>query len=630
MIVAPVLYAEAQAGPPNPPPTASTAPAPTAIFKNIKTDFGAACNGVTNDAPAFMSFNSWARAQTLPITLTIPSGSVCKFLSNPSNFAVGVKNLVVSGYGARFETSLGSFFLGGFGILQDNRTSALVATVAAGAKSVTLLTPSQSSRFRVGQYVLLTGGDLQGSGYPPNPWVFEYALVTAIDPGTGLITLDAPLQYSYQSTWPAYQTGNRTTNSSGGPATLYALHQSWNTVLEYRGLTISGSGQTYTNGRSVKFTDVTFDGCRSSGGLSPTQNLRITLANVTMLCQMEVDKLVSNFDIEGGTFDQLLFQSSSINLFTMNNAAVATLNGTPKKAVITNSTIGTFIAGTLGFGRTAQVSCIACSIASFKYPPGGVLDSNVDSKYTMSGGIITIPNSHGPMRWAVPGANAMFARYNGNLFTQGMPFQVVDVTQDSNNTYVKTSLTAGFPSIPRDSSTGLSIYVHPAPKFTCASCTGSDDAIDLSQASSSAPIYSYSKRTYTGNNLPFYTGQDLPIAHTWGTIVSIKINVTTPYKGTLSALTMNALGPYGAGAIAPDGSDTRYNPVINLKEAGQRVISPSSQTGARSGDSILVPGPLWFGNGVTPTIAADISGESPSVWPTVTVEVTTDQGVVNP
>ena len=134
MIAAPLLHAEAQAVPPNSPPTASTSPAPTAIFKNIKTDFRAACNGVTNDAPSFMSFNSWARAQTLPITLTIPSGSVCKFLSTPSNFAVGVKNLVVSGYDARFETSLGSFFLGGFGILQENRTSTLVATVAAGEK----------------------------------------------------------------------------------------------------------------------------------------------------------------------------------------------------------------------------------------------------------------------------------------------------------------------------------------------------------------------------------------------------------------------------------------------------------------------------------------------------------------
>jgi hypothetical protein len=636
MMIASLLLAVAQAAPPSKgvpftsPPTGPDAAPTTTIAKNIVTDFRAKCDGVANDAPYFMSFNSWARAQTLPIMLTIPSGSVCTFRSTPATFAVGVRNLVVSGYGAKFETSLGSFYLGGYGIVENNRTSALIASVVAGATSVTLLIPSQSSRFKVGRYVLLTGGDLQGYGYPPNPWVFEYAMVTGINARTGVITLGAPLQHSYRSTWPSYQTGTTTTASLGGPATLYALHPSWDTVLEYRGLTISGSVQTYANGRAVKFTDVTFDGCRSGGGLAPTQNLRITLTNVVMLCQMEVDKLVSNFDIEGGTFDQLLFQSSSIDLLTMNNAAVATLNGTPKKAVITNSTIGTFIAGTLGFGQTTEISCTTCTIASFKNPPGGVLDVNVDSKYTMSGGIITVPNSHGPVRWAVPGTNVMFARYNGSLFTQGMLFHVIDVMQDINNTYVKTSLTGGFPSMPKDSSTGLSIYAHPAPKFTCTHCTGSADTLDLSQAPPSAPIYSYSKRTYTGNNLPFYTGQNVPIAHMWGNIVSVKINVTTPYKGAQSVLTMNALGPYGAEAIAPDGSATSCNPAINLKVAGERIISPSSLRGVRSGDSISVPGQLWLTNGVTPTISADINGEPPSVWPTVTIEITTDQGVVNP
>src|SRR5262249_11589094 len=157
-------------------PLAATA----TIQKNIKTDFGAACNGVANDAPAFMRFNSWARAQSLPITLTIPSGSVCKFASTPNAFAIGVKNLTVSGYGATFTTTQSSFFLGGYAVVQNKGTSALVAAVAAGATSVRLLTPKQSSLFKVGRYVLLTGGDLQGFGYPPNPWVFEYAIVSAI------------------------------------------------------------------------------------------------------------------------------------------------------------------------------------------------------------------------------------------------------------------------------------------------------------------------------------------------------------------------------------------------------------------------------------------------------------------
>jgi hypothetical protein len=270
----------------NAPPTSSvSSPAspsipPTVIAKNIITDFGATCNGVADDARAFMSFNSWAIKQTIPIVLTIPSGSVCNFASTPSTFAVGIKNLTVSGYGATFTTTLGSFFLGGFGIVQKKAASALIATVNAGTTSITLLTPSQTSKFTVGRYVLLTGGDLQGYGYPPNPWVFEYALVSAIDTATGKITLSAPLQYGYKSTWPSYYSGTSSSASEGGPATLYAFDPSWNTILEYKGLKISGNVGTYANGRSVKFTDVTFNGCTSGGGLSPTQNLGITLTIV--------------------------------------------------------------------------------------------------------------------------------------------------------------------------------------------------------------------------------------------------------------------------------------------------------------------------------------------------------------
>jgi hypothetical protein len=636
MVVAPLLHVMAQAAPPssatpqmrtyggnttgNKAPAAAT---PTTLAKNIVTDFRAKCDGVANDAPAFMRFNSWARSQTLPITLTIPPGSTCNFASTPATFAAGVRNLVVSGYGSKFVTTLNSFFLGGFGVVENNRTSALVANVAAGASSVTLLTPSQSSRFAVGRYVLLTGGDLQGYGYPPNPWVFEYALVSAIDRGAGVITLSAPLQYSYNSTWPSYQPGSTITASLGGPATLYALNPSWDTVLEYRGLVISGGVQTYTNGRSVKFTDVTFDGCKSAGGLSPTQNLGITLTNVTMLCQMEVDKLVSNFNIEGGTFDQLLFQSSSGGtLFTMNTATVTTLNGTPQKAVIANSSIRTFIAGNLNFGRTTEISCTACSIGSFTNPPGGTRDTNVDTKYTISGGIITVPNSHGPAAWAVPGNNVFFARYSGDLWTEDTPFRVVNVTQDSNNTYISTSLSGGFPSLPKDPNTGLSVFVHPAPKFTCTSCIGGADALDLSQAPPGAPIFSYSKRTYNGS------GQISPAVTIWGNLVKVTINVTKAYTGSKSRLILRPFGDSGA-AVISGAISTRYNPEINLKIAGQRDIYPSSVTGAQSGDSISIPGTIWVENMVFAWLSADLSGEPSSVWPTFTIVITTDQRVVN-
>jgi hypothetical protein len=626
MITVALLHAVTQAGPkssPPPPPAQAPAPEPTSIAKNIVTDFRAKCDGVANDSPAFMSFNSWARRQTLPITLTIPSGSVCNLSSTP--IAQGIKNLVVSGYGA----TLIAGWLGGLGIIEQRDNNSRVATVKAGATSVTLLNPRQSSLFRVGSWAVLTGIDTQGEGYPPNQVFFEYVKITAINAASGQITFSNPIVNSYKFTWPHYPPP--TTDDDGGPATLFALHPSWDTSVAYQGVTINlGSSQAYAVGRSVTFTDVTFN-CSGSAGLSPTQNLNITLNNVTQQCQMEVDKLVNNFTINGGNFDQLLFQSSSgSNVFTMNNATVATMNGTPQKAVISNSRIGTFYVGTLHFGRTTEISCNNCNIGAFAYPPGGSLDNNVTKKYTMTGGVIASPNSNGPVAWAVPGANVMFARYDGNLWTEGTPFQVIDVTQDATNTYIQTSLGGGFPSLPTDSTGGLSIYGHPAPKFTCTNCTGSADAIDLAQAPAGAPIFSYSKRTFTGNQLPVYTGQALSYAHIWGTIVGVKINVTKPYTGAQATLTLNALGPYGMPAISPDGSQIGLNAAINLKTAGERAIFPSSVIGTQSGDIVSAPSPMWFQLGYAPTVSADISGESPSVWPSVTIEIITDQGVVNP
>src|SRR5262249_37563656 len=127
MITVALLHAVAQAGPKSlpPPQPPAPAPAPTFIAKNIVTDFRAKCDGVANDSPAFMSFNSWARRQTSPITLTIPAGSVCIVSSRPNGFAQGIKNLVVSGYGA----TLINGWLGGLGIMEQRNNNSRVATV---------------------------------------------------------------------------------------------------------------------------------------------------------------------------------------------------------------------------------------------------------------------------------------------------------------------------------------------------------------------------------------------------------------------------------------------------------------------------------------------------------------------
>ena len=467
------------------------------MAKNIVQDFGAKCDGVADDANAFAAFNQWAQGQTLPVVLTIPSGSVCMFLSGGTGwagswFAKGIKKLLVMGYGATISTNCSGFFLGGRGIIQDSAHSARLATVTAGASFVQLQTASQTSLFKVGNWALLTGFDMMGYGYPPNPAFFEYVQITAVNSVSGNVTFAAPLKNGYKSTWPLYWSGNAFEADQGGPATLYALDPSWDTEVEYRGLTIShGDYQTYANGRSITYRDVTFTG---TGCGVPTQNFLWQAINTNMTnCFIEMDKLVDTVLFSGVTIRGVEFQSSSINLFSMDASTIQVLNGTPKKASITHSTIGNFRPGTFAYGRTEEIICDTCVINSIN--PLGIIVNQVNTNYTMSGGVITIPGSQGPAAWAVPGANLMWR----GAYESETAFQVVDVTRDASNTYVQTSLSGGFPAVPYYQNTELKILVHPAPKFTCIQCTGSADALDLSQAPAGRPIYSYSKRTYTGS-----------------------------------------------------------------------------------------------------------------------------------
>jgi hypothetical protein len=97
-----------------------------------------------------------------------------------------------------------------------------------------------------------------------------------------------------------------------------------------------------------------------------------------------------------------------------------------------------------------------------------------------------------------------------------------------------------------------------------------------------------------------------------------------------------------------DGVDTTVGWGVNAKVTGRRVILPTntvSNATAQSGDGpLLVPAwtsSLWLNTGfacfykttaAVPNVGStvDISGESSSVWPDITVEILTDQGLSLP
>ena len=489
-------------------------------------------------------------------------------------------------------------------------------SVAAGSNRVTLLNPARVSLFAVGNYALMAGIDMMGYGYPINPYYFQFVKVTAVDAATGSITFAAPLTDSYKETWPHYNSGNRQSPDQGGPATLYELDPSWDTEVEYRGLTFAmPAKQIYASGRRITYTDITFlDGCPI-----PTQNEVWTAKNLTISVSsscstIEADKLVDKLIFDGGTFRSIVFQSASINTFEINSTKVTGyISGTPKKAIINNSIVAGLAMGIANFGAASEVVCSNSTIRSI-LNVYGIRETLVGQGHadTMAEGVISIPNPPLPVRWAVPGAKMFWATSSGEV----AGFTVTDLSRDANHTYIHTSLSGGFPSVPRGTDDSLAVRGDPVPKLTFANCTGSAEADDLSRAPAGEPIYSYTKRTYSG---AIGTGANLtaqPYIPIWGTLVSIKINVVKADTGAHRALLLSApmLAVRGTSGI-------NYTPKINLMAAGERVITPTGITGAQPGDLLQeTPGNVWM----TLTRAYldnDVSADAPDTLPVVTVEI---------
>src|SRR4029077_11678758 len=143
-----------------------------------------------------------------------------------------------------------------------------------------------------------------------------------------------------------------------------------------------------------------------------------------------------------------------------------------------------------------------------------------------------------------------------------------------------------FPTMPLNGGVAA-VRVHSAPKFTCTNCTGSADAVDLSQAGSAGvPLWSYSKRS-------FNSASPVVAVPVWGQLTSLQYTMPVPYTGASALL----FGGIGFITTLNSVTVTDYEPWINAAVAGTRTIFPTSATGAQSGDGLTVPGSgTWFVN----------------------------------
>jgi hypothetical protein len=241
-------------------------------------------NNATTDINALTSFVTAGTAanptrQVLYLTGTCDwsIGGVTTSWNNTLGGA-GIQNVVVWGYGAKVN----NIQIGGEGLPQTNLNTARITTVSAGSTSLQLVTNSDGTKLAVGQWVAVTGIQLQNGGYPPNFQFHEYELITALSGCGGsttcTVTVNRPLTNSYKSTWPVYAPGSSSTIDYGGPASIYIMGPSWNTNQQIYGLTYTNlpplCGQEVNIiGRNIAVYDMPFQvvaGCTGVSGPAPS------------------------------------------------------------------------------------------------------------------------------------------------------------------------------------------------------------------------------------------------------------------------------------------------------------------------------------------------------------------------
>jgi hypothetical protein len=662
---------------------ASDPTAPAAVSCNFQTGIAigvgagtciaspTVCDGVTDNTASFAAFVTWAitwqATHSGQVQLFIPPGRTCYIHDTGTQFLNGIKNLLIVGYGVTLNGPYNHVGLSA--MFFDKQHSVRTAAITAG-DSFVIINPSAATQestgcqtigagtavancaalFTAGNWVAVGGIDLQtGDGFPPNQAFAQYAQITGVNSITGVISLDRTLRDSYKTTWPHYESPYY---DLGGPATLFAMDPGWGGRLEWRGITFNPDNgrQLDTDGLNITLTDVS---CISSGSpvcFAPSMIFNATWNNVkTPYATLEMDKMVENLTINNSSGQVFFFQSAgSFRNVTINNSTYYSIVGTPQFLTLNNVNLTAFYPGPQLYGSTKSLIIQNSSIVTVgtqetqqfygcSATPEGL---NNASGWTMSGGVLTIPNAYiitacvymgkPAFGWMFPGANLCWA---DSANACAIMFQITDITQDAVNTYVYTNAPSCEMACWSFAGGKLGITPHPVTSATFANNSGDFQLVGWNSAPAGAPLYSYSKTTKTRANSG--TTQYL---EAWGTLQKLTANVTLPYGGVLASnATPNTIfGNWVTTAPA----FTAYTPaIINVKNAGTRTLdatagapaswscSPACSTLISGGDTLNNLSQALWGSTLWVNVTNDTTSDMGNDW-SLTVVVITAQNVV--
>ncbi len=371
-----------------------------------------------------------------------------------------------SGYGAAFNAvAFGSFGLSTSFTWTDRGTvQAYINSTVPGVSTVTLTTLADASKFYVGCWVCLMALDLQQSfgtqsSTPNNTHYFEFNKITAINAGTGVVTLQYPLKNSYKSTYPEFWDGSSgtgfTRESGGGKATMFYLNPDWDAEREIYGIRYTSSVGAGLSGsiRRIKFVDCVFD----ADGAIPSVNQSFIAENCVWGAEdpnlrIEVDKLVEEARFINCTATNLVVQSAGVNNLTVDGGRYDSMQGTARNTTIRNCNLKSVTLGPLAFGASDCATLENCYIESIDESPrldaqlavSAAKFQNCTSNYTFSNGTLKIPmaSATAAHSWAVPGRKMYVNDMNEAHLNMGSPFIITDVYQSASDFCMDTTLSA--------------------------------------------------------------------------------------------------------------------------------------------------------------------------------------------
>lgn len=178
-------------------------------------------------------------------------------------------------------------------------------------------------------------------------------------------------------------------------------------------------------------------------------------------------------------------------------------------------------------------------------------------------------------------------------------------------------------SAPNNATMGY--LAHPCPKVTVINCTGGSWISDQSGAPPDIPMFSYFKRTFTGQ--PWDNGFPQAQLALWGFIDNWEVNVEKAYTGSDGTFVFNIeiFGFKATGAAAGELYPCVLTQVINCKTTGKRNFSFTAGSGV-AGDTIAAV-PFWV-SGIVCDLNAGGGSDIPlQKMPKITMTASSDQGI---